>query len=417
MKATVSCNKVSGALSAISSKSMAHRLLIGAAFCDKNTKISCETTNEDILATISCLKSMGAEISYENGIFSVTPIRKKLSEALECNESGTTMRLLLPVVCAIGGSWTFIMKGRLPDRPISPLKEELEAHGIKFEYTSKNELCVNGKLACGEYSIRGDVSSQFISGLLFALSLIEGESTLTVTGRLESEPYVQMTIDALLSLGAYISRKENIFTVKGKHLVSPENAYVEGDWSNAAFPLSAAAISGTVTLENINPSSSQGDVKILELLKEFGATVTTSEKSVTVSHNTLHGIKINAQNIPDLVPVLATVASAAEGETLIYGASRLRIKESDRLQTTYDTLFALGADIKLTDDGFVIRGKQKLLGGTVSSHNDHRIAMSAAVAACICENSVTVENAEAVSKSYPDFWQDFKKLGFNINTD
>lgn len=416
MKASVSCNQVSGELSAISSKSMAHRLLIGAAFCDKKTDIRCETTNQDILATVDCLTSMGAKIEYKNGIFSVTPIGEKSSEILECNESGTTMRLLLPVVCALGGSWRFIMKGRLAQRPISPLKEELESHGITFEYTAQDELSVNGKLSSGSYSIRGDVSSQFISGLLFALSILDGVSTLTVTGRLESAPYIQMTVDALCSLGADISRDENIFTVKGKQLKSPKQAYVEGDWSNAAFPLSAAAICGSVTLKNINPESSQGDIKILDLLKNFGATVIVWENSVTVSHNKLHGININAENIPDLVPVLAVVASAADGETRIYGASRLRIKESDRLQTTYDTLSTLGADIKLTNDGFIINGKQKLSGGTVSSHNDHRIAMSAAVASCFCENSVTVENAEAVCKSYTHFWQDFKKLGFNIDT-
>ena len=415
MIALVSCNKVTGKLSAISSKSVAHRLLIGAAFCDKKTQIRCDKVNNDILATAECLRAIGAEIEYENGVFTIAPIKEKVSEVLECNESGTTMRLLLPVVCALGGSWRFIMRGRLAGRPISPLKDELEAHGIKFEYLTADELLVNGKLECGEYSIRGDVSSQFISGLLFALSLLKGESRLTVTGQIESAPYIQMTLDVLISLGANISKNGNVFTIKGTQLVSPDTVCVEGDWSNAAFPLCAAAIGGTVTLRNIDPASSQGDTKILDILKQFGAEVTVHGNSVTVSHKELHGIKIDASNIPDLVPVLAVVATASDGETQIFGASRLRIKESDRLQTTYNMLHSLGADIVLTDDGFIIKGKKNLSGGVVSSHNDHRIAMSAAVASVLCQNSVTVEGAEAVEKSYPDFWQDFKKIGFNID--
>ena len=415
MIALVSCNNVTGELSAISSKSVAHRLLIGAAFCDKKTQIRCNNLNNDILATAKCLRAIGAEIEYENGVFAIAPIKQKVSEFLECNESGTTMRLLLPIVSALGGSWRFVMRGRLAGRPISPLKEELEAHGIKFEYLSADELLVNGKLEYGEYSIRGDVSSQFISGLLFALSLLEGESRLTVTGQIESAPYIQMTLDVLLSLGADISREGNVFTIRGKQLISPDTICVEGDWSNAAFPLCAAAIGGTVTLNNINPASSQGDIEILDILKEFGATVSVNGNSVTVSKKELLGIKIDATNIPDLVPVLAVVASVANGETHIFGASRLRIKESDRLQTTYNMLQALGADIKLTNDGFIINGKEKLSGGVVSSYNDHRIAMSAAVASALCQNSVTVEGAEAVEKSYPDFWQDFKKIGFNID--
>ena len=268
MNATVCCNKVSGELSAISSKSIAHRLLIGSAFCDKATQIRCDTVNRDILATVRCLTAMGADIEYKKRIFNITPIKERSSDILDCDESGTTMRMLLPVACALGGAWRFVMHGRLPERPLSPLKEELEAHGITFEYPTYGELVVSGKLKCGSYSIRGDVSSQFISGLLFALSLLDGESTLTVTGNIESVMYIQMTLDALISLGADITQKNNVFTVKAKPLISLEAPCVEGDWSNAAFPLCAGALNGSVTLHNINPASNQGDVHILELLKK-----------------------------------------------------------------------------------------------------------------------------------------------------
>ena len=286
MNATVCCNKVSGELSAISSKSIAHRLLIGSAFCDKPTQIHCDTVNRDILATARCLSAMGADIEYKNQVFNVTPIKERSSDILDCDESGTTLRMLLPIACAIGGTWRFIMKGRLPERPLSPLKEELEAHGITFEYPSYGELVVNGKLECGSYSIRADVSSQFISGLLFALCLLDGKSTLTITGKVESAMYIQMTLDTLISLGADITKANNVFTVNASPLMSLEAPYVEGDWSNAAFPLCAGALNGSVTLYNVNPASVQGDVRILELLKKFGADVSVSDdnRSVTVSH-------------------------------------------------------------------------------------------------------------------------------------
>jgi 3-phosphoshikimate 1-carboxyvinyltransferase len=307
------------------------------------------------------------------------------------------------------------MEGRLPERPLSPLKEELETKGIKFRYDSPNNLCVSGKLNCGNYTISGNVSSQYISGLLFALSILEGKSTLNITGEIESAPYIEMTVDSLKRFGAVIARSNNIFTITGKKLVSPKQLDVENDWSNAAFPLCTAALSGgNVTLNNVNFSSRQGDIKILELLEAFGAEVIKKENSVNVTSSHLHGIEINAEQIPDLVPALATVACGAEGITKIYGASRLRIKESDRLKTTYEMLLKLGAEIKPTEDGFIINGKKELSGGIVSAYNDHRIAMSAAIASSICKNKVTVIGAEATAKSYPDFWSDFSKLGFDI---
>ena len=414
MNATISCSGVYGEISAIASKSLAHRLLIASAFSDKKTTIRCESLNDDIIATADCLRAIGADINYENSYFTVEPASKNNSGILPCNESGTTMRMLLPVVCAIGGSWHFLMKGRLPERPLSPLKEELESHGIKFEYVAKDDLLVSGKLQSGSYTIRADVSSQFVSGLLFALSLLDKESTLTLTGNIESAPYIELTLNVLNFLGANITRKDNVFTIPASKLYAHEESFVEGDWSNAAFPLCAAALGGSVTLKNIDPCSTQGDKKIIEILKRFGAEVFTQDNSVSVKKAELNGIEINAEDIPDLVPVLAVVAAGANGTTRISGASRLRIKESDRIQTTYEMLSNLGADIELLNDGFLIHGKNKLCGGTISSYNDHRIAMSAAVASAICENEVTILNANATNKSYPTFWQEIEKLGFNV---
>ena len=414
MNAVISSSHVCGEISAIASKSLAHRLLIGSAFCDKETSIRCESLNDDILATVECLRAIGADISYAEGNFTIKPKKLNDSGTLSCNESGTTMRLLLPIVCALGGSWHFLMRGRLPERPLSPLKEELEAHGIKFERISNDDLLVSGKLQSGNYTIRADVSSQFVSGLMFALALLNGKSTLTLTGNIESAPYIDLTLDVLNSLGANITRKDNVFTVPALPLSSQVLAFVEGDWSNAAFPLCAAALGGSVKLKNLSLWSKQGDKQIIEILENFGADISVENNSISVKKGELYGIDINAENIPDLVPVIAVVASGANGTTRISGASRLRIKESDRLQTTYEMLHNLGADIEILDDGFLIHGKNKLSGGVVSSYNDHRIAMSAAVASVICENEVTVLCADATKKSYPDFWNDIEKLGFNV---
>ena len=416
MNAVILPSYASGRSRAISSKSMAHRLLICAAFADKRTDIRCENVNDDILATVKCLSALGAKIEYSDKIFSVEPIDVVSEDALlDCNESGSTMRFLVPVACAVSGSSSFLMSGRLPDRPLSPLREELEAHGVSFENLKRELLRVKGRLLCGDYTISGEVSSQFISGLLFALSLVEGKSTLTVTGKLESAPYVKMTLDALSLFGAKIDKIDNKFIITGTKLTAPKNLSVEGDWSNAAFPLCLGAIGGEITVDNLNLDSSQGDKAILSILEKFGAEISCNNNSVTVKKKHLRAIELDASQIPDLVPVIATVASVAEGETRIYGAKRLRIKESDRLATTKEMLLTLGADITETDDGFIIRGKKELCGGTVFSYNDHRIAMSAAVASAVCKNTVTVTGAEAVKKSYPDFWNDFASLGPNIS--
>lgn len=416
MKAIINPSLPSGKISAISSKSIAHRMLICAAFADKPSRIVCTDVNDDILATVSCLSVLGASIKYANGIFDVSPSSKKTHTGIfNCNESGSTLRFILPIACAAGGEWDFQLSGRLPYRPISPLKEELICHGISFENSSVGSFRTVGQLTSGDYSIDGGVSSQFISGLLFALSLLEGKSTLTIKGKTESAPYIDMTLETLKIFGADITRQDSTFIIVGKTLSAKENLTVEGDWSNAAFPLALAAISGrSVTLDGLNLNSSQGDKAILKIFESFGAKIHMNEDLITLTGKGLSGITLCAKDIPDLVPIVATVASCAKGETKIFGASRLRMKESDRIKTTCEMLSTLGADIKETDDGLVIKGKPSLSGGTVSSYGDHRIAMSAAVAAMACQNPVIILNAEAVNKSYPDFWRDISSLGVSV---
>ncbi len=419
MKVTITPSIPSGKIKAIASKSSAHRQLICAAFSDRSTEILCEETNADIDATVRCLVSLGAKITRKGASFIVLPIRTPNQNALcDCGESGSTLRFLIPVVSALGCGATFKMSGRLPQRPLSPLREELEAHGITF-IKDGSLLTVSGKISAGEYTVRGDVSSQFITGLLLALSITEGESRLTVEGKIESLPYINMTLDALYDFSAEPERDEDgVFLIHGKKkLSSPEKLSTEGDWSNAAFALAAGAISGgaKVSLFNLDPESAQGDKAMIELLVRFGADVRRKGDCFSVRSGELYGIDIDASNIPDLVPILSVVAAAANGETRIYGAERLRIKESDRLATTSEMLSALGADVTEAQNGLIIRGGKQLSGGTVFSHNDHRIAMSASIAALICASPVTIEGAEAVAKSYPAFFDDLASLGVTLS--
>ncbi|MBP3370784.1 MAG: 3-phosphoshikimate 1-carboxyvinyltransferase [Clostridia bacterium] len=415
MYMSIFCANAQGKINAIASKSVAHRLLICAAFADMPTRIRCDQTNKDIEATAACLSALGARIERNTPYYDVTPVDKNAinkNAALPCNESGSTLRFLLPVAAALGADSLFVMNGRLPDRPLSPLREELEAHSVVF--FEKNPLRINGTLTGNEFSIDGGVSSQFVSGLLFALSLLDHDCKLTVNGNIESAPYIDITCDALALFGAPVKKDGNTYIINAKgRLISPREIEVEGDWSNAAFPLALGILKGKVEVSGLNCSSSQGDMAIVDILKAFGGNVSYCEESgaYIACKSSLTGTDIDASQIPDLVPVLATVATVAQGTTRIYGAARLRLKESDRIQSTYAVLRALGADITETADGLMINGVEKLCGSDVDSYNDHRIAMSVAVASALTEDKIHLSGAEAVTKSYPDFWKDMRSLG------
>lgn len=412
MEKTFHQSRVKRNIRAISSKSEAHRYLICAALADSPTEIICTDTNADIDATASCLNSLGADIKRTEHGFFVRPITEVLKDqTLECNESGSTLRFLLPLAAALGANCSFEMRGRLSQRPLSPLYEILEGAGITLTPQGSNPLKIKGNFISGDYSVAANVSSQYISGLLFALSVIDGKSSLTLIGKVESAPYIEMTKDALSAFGADITynNEENRFAIHGKsHLISPQKLCVGGDWSNAAFFLAAGAIGNeSVTLSNLDINSRQGDCEILTILKKMGAEITNEDDQITVHPSKLHSVNVDASDIPDLVPIISTVASVAEGETVIFNASRLRLKESDRIESVCNTLKALGADITPTEDGMIIRGKNKLSGGEVDSYNDHRIAMSAAIASLVCENPVKISRFEAINKSYPSFADNF----------
>ena len=381
MDITIHPRKLSGTISAIPSKSQAHRYLICAAFSDGPTELICPETNLDIEATVSCLNGLGADISRTEAGYSVHPITSTPEAAtLSCGESGSTLRFMLPIAGALGVDATFIMKGRLPQRPLSPLWEEMERMGCALTRPTEDSIRSSGKLRAGTYRIDGSVSSQFITGLLFATSLIDGPCELLVTGNIESKPYLDMTQEAL-----------TLFRAPDYH--TPGKIRVEGDWSNGAFWVAAQHLGNELSVQGLNAMSIQGDRAVVDIAYAM------AESAPTVS----------AADIPDLVPILSVVAAANHG-AVFTSIQRLRSKESDRVATTAAMIKALGGKAEATEDTLKIIGTG-LTGGTVDSHNDHRIAMAAAIAATVCSEKVTSLGAEAVSKSYPTFWDDYRKLG------
>lgn len=395
------------------SKSQAHRLLIEAALGKNDCTLHCDGISRDIEATVGCLKALGAEITEVDGVLTVHPIRNVPEGecALRCSESGSTLRFLLPLVGALGAEAVFYREGRLPSRPLAPLDEELRRHGMSLKADGALLRC-SGQLKAGDYVLPGNVSSQYISGLLMALPLLGADSTLTVTGPVESAGYITMTEDALCLAQIHFEKTAWTYAIPGgqKASLTVETA-VEGDWSNAAFFLSIGALSEQgMKVMGMNPDSSQGDRAALDILRAFGAESFWDGKNLLIRRGDLRAQTIDAGPIPDLIPVLSVVAAVSEGETRIVNAARLRLKESDRLSSTTAMLRALGAEIEELPDGLIIRGKKSLNGGTVDSCGDHRIAMAAAVAATVCTAPVTIQNAACVQKSYPRFWEDFAAL-------
>ena len=391
MDITIHPGKLSGTVRIIPSKSQAHRLLICAAFADKTTEIICPETNEDISATADCLNALGAKITRTEQGYNIVPAYSVPKQAvLDCRESGSTLRFLLPIVGALGVDATFHMSGRLPDRPLSPLKEEMERMGCVLTVPERGVLRCTGKLSVGAYQIDGSVSSQFISGLLFALVLLNDNCTLTVTGKVESQPYIRLTLDALRQFGANICGEQ---IQPSLPLKSPGKLTVEGDWSNAAFFYAANALGNNVHLEGLRDDSAQGDRVCKDILSLDGP------------------MNVDAADIPDLVPILSVVAAARHGGRFT-GTQRLRLKESDRVASTIAMLSALGVCAEADNDTLTVYPGQ-FHGCTVRSEKDHRIAMAAAIAATVADGPVTILDAQCVAKSYPTFWDVYKHLGGN----
>lgn len=390
MDIIIKSTKLRGTVAAIPSKSQAHRLLICAAFADRETRLYCPDTNRDIEATADCLRALGAEILRDEGGYTVFPVQSiPQSAALPCHDSGSTLRFLLPVAGALGVDATFQLEGRLPQRPLSPLWEEMERMGCTLSRPTADTIRCQGKLQSGIYTISGGVSSQFITGLLLAFPLISGTSHLKITGKLESAPYVTMTLNAMEQFGVMV---RNLSVAGNQDFTSPGTVTVEGDWSNAAFFLAAKALGNNITVTGLRQDSPQGDRAVAALLAELKQKQT-----------------IDAADIPDLVPILAVTAACKQG-AVFTNIGRLRLKESDRVESVISMIEALGGQAQADENTLTVCGTG-LTGGTVDAKNDHRIAMAAAIAATACREDVIILGAQCVEKSYPRFFEEYRKLG------
>ncbi len=406
----------SGCIAAIPSKSDAHRLLFCAALADAPTEIVVGEgeLSADIHATIGCIRALGGEVSEGKDTLCVTPINHAAltdPRVCDCGESGSTARFLLPIAAVLGeyAPITLVGHGRLPERPFAPLCDAMREGGATLD-RDLLPITARGGLRAGEYRIAGNVSSQYITGLLLALPLLGRESRITLTSPLASSGYVEMTLATMARFGVEVRADANGFTVPVARYCSPRRVTADGDWSNAAFWLSAGAVGGEVSVTGLSPDSRQGDRRVVDILARFGASVKVCGDCVTVARGSLRGITLSVDEIPDLVPVLAVVAALAEGETRFTDAGRLRLKESNRLATVSAMICNLGGDARVDGDSLIVRGRPALCGGTANSAGDHRIAMSAAIAALGATAPVRVCGAEAVNKSYPAFWQDCARL-------
>ncbi|MGN8896044.1 3-phosphoshikimate 1-carboxyvinyltransferase [Flavonifractor sp. HCP28S3_F3] len=372
------------------SKSQSHRILIAAALGTEKSRIGNLGRSEDIDATRRC---MAALKTPGNGL-----------PELDCGESGSTLRFLIPVALALRGGGRFIGHGRLMERPQQPYFAIFREKRIAWEQKD-GTLTVRGRLTPGDYTLPGDVSSQFVTGLLYALPLLEGDSRILLTTPLESRGYIDMTLDALEQFGVKAEYDGDcVFRVPGNQKYQARDVVIEADWSNAAFWYAAVSLGCELDIQGLNAFSAQGDMRIVPYYMK------------------LQGpgpVDLDVSQCPDLVPPLAAMAALRAGETTrIVNAARLRIKESDRLAAVTEVLNAMGAQVEEFEDHLVICGKERLAGGvTVSGHNDHRIAMMAAIAAIRCEGPVTITGAECVKKSYPGFWEDYRSLGGKLTCD
>lgn len=401
MNVTITPAKLHGPVTPPPSKSQAHRLIIAAALATGESVLDHVAPSQDILATIRCMEALGASFTWSGSTLAVQGLAMNRPfptlPHLDCGESGSTLRFLIPIALAVAGGGVFTGQGRLMERPQKPYFDLFDAKGISYTL-EHGVLTVRGRLPAGDYPLPGDVSSQFVTGLLYALPLVEGTSRITLTSPLESEGYVAMTRHALHQAGIALDG----YTVPGGQHYTPIRGSVEADWSQAGFFYAALGLGNPLDIQGLNLHSKQGDQRIVSFYEQL----TGPETDLT----------LDVSQCPDLVPPLAALAAGCPGKTChIVGAARLRIKESDRLATTSQVLGALGAQVEELAEGLIIVGKAQFDGGvTVPCHNDHRIAMMAAVAATRCISPITLTGAQCVAKSFPDFWQVYERLGGQI---
>lgn len=415
--------KLKGSINIPPSKSLAHRAIIAAGLAGGESIIDNIVYSKDILATIYGMKNFGVSINEieknNNKLLNIKGVNKIQiqNNVIDCIESGSTLRFLIPIALLQNErEVTFIGSGKLPQRPLDEYYNIFNKKNIFYQNEKGNlPLRVKGKLKPGEFYLKGDISSQFITGLMFVLPLLYGDSKIIITSKLESKAYVDLTMDILNKFGVKIENNNyKEFYINGNQSYVPRNYNVEGDFSQGAFWLVAGAIGEEMSCKNLNINSLQGDKEIINIIKYMGGIININNDCIKVISSKLKGIVIDASEIPDLVPILAVAGTVSSGVTKIINAKRVRIKECDRLHAIACELNKIGGEVEELEDSLIIKGNKKLKGGIVDSWNDHRIAMAMAVASTVCEESLIINNSKAVEKSYPNFWEEFRNVGGNF---
>ena len=405
-----------GTIPSIPAKAHAHRALIAAALATSPSTIVISHSSKDIDATMDSLRALGATITYEHGVAHVTPAPTPSIGQLLPHESGTTLRLLLPVSASICDTVKVDAKGRLPERPLEPLLNEMKSHGVSFSQEAP-PFIMTGRLQGGTFSMTGTVSSQFFSGLLLAAPQL-GRTTVNCTSSLQSKDYVTLTIETMKDFGVHVTEGSTedghpSFTIEeNQHFHGNEQYPIEGDWSNGAIWLVAAAMTGqSISVTGLHPDSVQADKRILYILEKSGVTCTWNGTTVTVTGKAHQPIHVNLEQMPDLLPILSSLACSIEGESTFINGARLRLKESDRLEAVAQIVRDSGGTVRMEGDNLYITGTGTLTGGTVDCVNDHRLVMAGALNALIATSPMILKDSEAISKSYPHFFTDWKRLG------
>lgn len=418
MDVSITPHDLFGTVEAITSKSCAHRALICASFANGTTNITCPYISEDIQVTVDCLKALGTTIARTKQGFRVVPAKgqnRPQSVQLNCKESGTTLRFLLPLLGALHVNATISAEGRLFSRPLDPLISELSAYGMSFTWLDEKFLEVSGQLTSGSFELPGDISSQFISGLLLSLPLLSSSSTIQITGPIQSKDYLAITEQVMQDFGitTAFDAQHAIYTIEPQHYVCPGVYSIEGDWSNAAPWLAAGAIGQGIAVTGLSMQSAQGDRSILAALSLVGARVSRQQKGAACMMDHLRPFTISVSEVCDLAPVLAALAAFIPGTSKLTDIQRLRLKESDRVKSICNVLKAFGVTVELSEDQteLVITGGKQPASCIVDSCNDHRIVMMAAILASYATGPVVIMRAEAINKSYPLFFEHFKQLG------
>lgn len=418
---------LSGEIRIPPSKSLSHRAIICAGLSEGVSDIDNLIFSDDIRATLKGMRALGTnvqciETEAHEEAYCVTlegnPDVKALDNTIDCKESGSTLRFLIPFAGLTDNKLTFTGRGKLVERPLDTYYKVFDKQNIKYRNDNgKLPLEVEGRLKPGTFELEGNISSQFITGLMFVLPLLNDDSILKITTELESKGYVDLTLDILKKFNIQIQNNDyKEFKIKGNQHYKSRYYRVEGDYSQAAFWVVAGILGSNIKCKDLSIQSLQGDKAILDIIQKMDGKIQVKEDFIEIQESKTKGSIIDASECPDLVPILAVLGSLSKGTTKIINAERLRIKESDRLKAISTELNKLGANIKELKDGLIIEGKEKLKGGAVvDSWNDHRIAMALAIASIKCTDSIIITGSDAVNKSYPDFWKDFVGLGGKID--